>query len=242
MRKIYRNTAIPLYFQIQENLEEKILSGEWSEGYQIPTEKELSEYYSVSSITVQRAIRELVYKGLLYRIRAKGTFVSKKSKEENIFNLVTFGYKQGGEKKPHKILNSGLEEAEGKVIRQLELNKGDLVYKIDRLKIEEHEAIAIERTYIVYDIMPNFSIKRTENEVIYNVMRDQPGIKLGKAKIYLSNTSAAEDEAKLLSLDKGTPLMSMERTTYLNNNKPVEYTKFIMRQDKANYYFELDLE
>lgn len=241
MEKINRNISIPLYYQIQEILEEKILSGEWPEGYQLPTEKNLSEFFDVSTITVKRAIHELVNKGLLYRVRAKGTFVSKELKEENIFNLVTFGYEQE-EMSDHKILNSAIETAERNVVRKLLLKKGDQVIRLDRLKLEGTEAIAIERTYIVHYIMPDFPLKRSETDTIYNIIRDEPAIKLGKAKVYFSTTTATDEEADLLEIDKGTPLIIMERISYLSTMHPIEYSKFIMRQDKAKYFFEVDLQ
>jgi len=240
MDSIDKTISVPLYYQIQEILEEKILSGEWGEGYQIPTEKELSDYFDVSTITVKRAIHELVNKGLLYRIRAKGTFVSKELKEENIFNLVTFGSEEKA-RSNHKILNSIVVEAEQNVLRKLSLKQGDLVLKLDRLKVDGPSVIAIERTFIVHELLPNFSLKRSENEPIYNIIRDEPNIKLAKARMYLSTTTATEEEAALLQVNKGTPLIIIERISYLDSKEPIEYSKFIMRQDTAKYYFEVDM-
>jgi len=240
MESIDKSISVPLYYQIQEILEEKIISGEWDEGYQIPTEKELSNYFDVSTITVKRAIHELVNKGLLYRVRAKGTFVAKELEEENIFNLVTFGSEQK-EKTNHKILNSLVEEAEHNVLRKLSLNKGDLVLRLDRLKIEGSDGVAIERSYIVHHLLPNFSLKRSETELIYNIIRDEHRIKLAKAKMYLSTTTATEEEAALLKLKIGTPLITLERISYLKTGEPIEYSKFIMRQDKAKYFFEVEM-
>jgi|SRR5690625_2988835 len=240
MESIDKSISVPLYYQIQEILEDKILSGEWDEGYQIPTEKELSDYFDVSTITVKRAIHELVNKGLLYRIRAKGTFVAEALKEEDIFNLVTFGSEEN-EQSDHKILNSSVEEAEPNVLRKLSLKKGDLVIKLDRLKVEGSDGIAIERTYIVHDLLPNFSLKRFETELIYTIIREEPSVTLAKAKMYLSTTTATEEEGKLLKLKVGTPLIILERISYLETGQPIEYSKFIMRQDKAKYFFEVDI-
>lgn len=242
MDKINRFISVPLYYQIQEILEEKILSGSWEEGYRLPTEKELSKHFDVSTITVKRAIHELVNKGLIYRVKAKGTFVAKSLKEENIFNLVTFG----SEEKPtgiseHKILNHSIEEADPSARRKLSLKDGDLVLKLDRLKIEGKQTIAIERTFIVQHLLPEFSMKKSEVDTIYNVIRDDSKVKLAKAKIYLSTTSATEDESKLLQVRNGTPLIIIERITFLDTQEAVEYSKFIMRQDTANYFFEVDL-
>src|SRR5690554_4443954 len=116
-----KDLPIPLYYQVQEILEEKISTGEWEEGHRLPTEKELARYYNVSTITVKRAVHELVNKGILYRIRGKGTFVSsnsKEKKEKNLLNLVTFGHKNE-ENYPHKLLHSAIESAKGTVAKKL---------------------------------------------------------------------------------------------------------------------------
>ncbi len=67
--------AIPLYHQVEEELERRIQRGNWKPGDRIPTERALAEHYGVSRITVRRAVLDLVQKGLLYRVPGKGTFV-----------------------------------------------------------------------------------------------------------------------------------------------------------------------
>ena len=72
------NDARPdlLYSQVENNLRQQIISGELGVGEKIPTELELCERYSVSRITVRRAVQNLVDEGLIYRLRGKGSFVS----------------------------------------------------------------------------------------------------------------------------------------------------------------------
>lgn len=70
-------TAIPKYEVILNDLLNKIRQNDFA--YDIPfcTEKQLSEQYSVSRITAKRAITELEQKGILYRKRGVGSFVSR---------------------------------------------------------------------------------------------------------------------------------------------------------------------
>ncbi|MED4925018.1 GntR family transcriptional regulator [Anoxybacillus geothermalis] len=65
---IDKKLHIPLYRQVERVLEEKIKSDEWPIGHQLPTEQELADLFDVSTITVKRAIIELVNKGYLYRL------------------------------------------------------------------------------------------------------------------------------------------------------------------------------
>ena len=56
-------------------LQMKIISGEWSEGYRIPPEMELCDLYKVSRVTMRRALDGLVSCGYITRTRGRGSFV-----------------------------------------------------------------------------------------------------------------------------------------------------------------------
>lgn len=58
---------VPLYKQLEEIIKNKISSGEYKENEKIPPEPELTEVYSVSRITVRKAIQELVKEGYLIK-------------------------------------------------------------------------------------------------------------------------------------------------------------------------------
>lgn len=65
-----------LKFQtIYAQLQAKIVSGEWPEGYRIPTEMELCQLFSVSRVTIRRALNGLVKRGYLERARGRGSYV-----------------------------------------------------------------------------------------------------------------------------------------------------------------------
>ena len=80
--KIQRDISmsLPLYQQISDDLKQKIVTKTFKSGDQLPTEKELSETYSVSRITAKRALTELEQLGLVSRTRGKGTFVQELNK------------------------------------------------------------------------------------------------------------------------------------------------------------------
>ncbi len=75
-KTVDRGSKEKLYVQIYSILIEKIESGEWPPGTQIPTEDELCRIYDVSKVTVREAIQELVREGYLKRQQGKGTFVT----------------------------------------------------------------------------------------------------------------------------------------------------------------------
>jgi len=70
--------SIPLYYQLENILREKILSGVFSAGARLPTESELIRQYGVGRITVRHALAALVKDGLIERRRRRGTFVTER--------------------------------------------------------------------------------------------------------------------------------------------------------------------
>ena len=67
---------IPKYLSIKNELLNEINSGQFNPGDRFYSESELVEKYEVSSITVIRALKELVLDGHLYSVKGKGRFVS----------------------------------------------------------------------------------------------------------------------------------------------------------------------
>ena len=85
---IDKNSPIPVYYQLKEMIKEKIADGTWQVGQCIASERELTEAYGVSRMTVRQALGELVQEGLLVREKGKGTFVCEpKVKQEDMMSF-----------------------------------------------------------------------------------------------------------------------------------------------------------
>lgn len=78
------NKSMPLYKQIIHDILQQILNGELRPGDRIPSERELSQTYLVSSITSKNALAELADKGYIVRIKGKGSFVNSLEALQNI--------------------------------------------------------------------------------------------------------------------------------------------------------------
>ena len=69
--------ALSLHARILGDIEGHILSGDWPPGARIPFEHELSEQYSCSRMTVNKALTQLSKSGLIERRRKAGSFVAR---------------------------------------------------------------------------------------------------------------------------------------------------------------------
>lgn len=239
--KLNRDLPTPLYHQVKDYLEENIIQGNWEEGYQLPAERELAKQLKVSSITVKRAIHDLVDRGLLFRQRGKGTFVSKRE-DKDIFQLVTLRNEASDQKShPHKTLSFEVLDAGHSVGTALNIEPSDKVYRIHRLKIEDSNPVVIEYTHIPTSIFPSLTKQAIDDDLIYNMFVNKYGVYLGKAKIYFSTIIASEYEANLLNIESGEQLFVIERYTFTQDEQAVEYSKFIIKQDKTRYFVEVKL-
>ena len=90
MGKLDTASAMPLYYQLQEELRNTINAGIYKAGEMIPTEKVLELKYGVSRITVRKAIEELAHEGLLTKKQGKGTVVTRKIVEDDTSVLKGF--------------------------------------------------------------------------------------------------------------------------------------------------------
>ena len=235
--KIDKHNHVPLYRQVELVLEEKIKSKQWDIGYQLPTEQELADLFDVSTITVKRAVIELVNKGYLYRQRGKGTFVAGSTNEQDInafFSLTT-----DEEEHPHELLGFSIENAESGVAEKLELQPEAKIIKIKRLKIENEVPAALEYSYLPYDQCPGLTPNELNNELIYNILRNKFHILLGRARLLIKPYIALGEMAEWLQVEPGTPVFEWERFTYTKQGKVIEYSKFYVRHDQVTYYTEI---
>ena len=53
------DTAVPIYLQIIERIEQKLVTGEWRAGERVPAVRELAAEFGVNPNTMQRALAEL---------------------------------------------------------------------------------------------------------------------------------------------------------------------------------------
>ncbi|MFB9949066.1 histidine utilization repressor [Rhizobium puerariae] len=79
--------SMPLYAEIQRDIERKIMTGEWGAGTRIPSELELVEVYNCSRMTVNKALSSLAAAGIIVRKRRSGSYVAPPRFEEPLMYI-----------------------------------------------------------------------------------------------------------------------------------------------------------
>ena len=93
----------PLYDQVYQTLLQQIGNGTYPVQQKLPSEKELSELFNVSRITIRQALNQLQLEHLVYKIQGKGTFVSAPKIFQNISQLQ--GFAEAMRNMGHEVFN-----------------------------------------------------------------------------------------------------------------------------------------
>ncbi|WP_373897149.1 GntR family transcriptional regulator [Haloimpatiens sp. FM7315] len=241
MKKISKDSPLPLYYQIKEAIGDAIENGELSPGELIPPEREICDFQGVSRMTVNKAIMALVNEGVLYREQGKGTFVSKpKEKQKLQLEGFTEQMQRKGLKASNKLLSFKIKESNKQIIEILRLPiKETRVLEINMLRIIEDEPYAIETIYIPYYMCKDITKKTLESKSLYEVFREKYNFNLQFAKQTIEPIVLNEFESNLLDQGVNALALMFRRTTYLDNGIPIEHTREIYRSDKYKYEITL---
>lgn len=237
-----KSVPIPLYYQLKTLLLEYIRNYHESLDKPIPTEVEISEHFQISRPTVRQAINELVTEGYLYRIKAKGTFISKPKISQDFLSILdSFNneMRKKGLTPSTRLLQSELVKSDGKVSDTLGITPGSDVIKLTRLRFANNEAIVFTISYVRCDICPNLLSRDLENESLFEIVEKESGLLISRASRTLESVLAGESELKLLGIKKGSPVLSVESVVYLENDVPVVYSVAKYRSDRNKFTFEL---
>jgi len=159
--KIDKSNPTPLYYQLLQILEEKILNGTWKPGDTIPTENEIMQQYEISRSTVRQAILALVNKGYLKREKKKGTIVkSSAGRLHFVGSLISFTDEMRKKGLSHysRILEQRVFPSDALVADKLNLNIGDNVYFLKRVRYVSEHPFLIDVHYIPYALCPRIEV------------------------------------------------------------------------------------
>jgi GntR family transcriptional regulator len=235
--------SLPRYYQLANILRERISEGKFEAHQPIPSERQLEAIYSVSRPTIRQAIDLLVRQGFLYREHGRGTFVSPQKLQKGIAELTSFSedMKQRGLVPGQKILGIGYVQAPEKVRVHLELPEaGGQVLCIERLRLGDGVPIGLQTSY--YVLPDGGTISREDLEEfgsVYLLLQEKFHLIPTEADETLEVTLATPQEAALLQIKAGSPLLLSERTTYSQYRRVFEFVKILYRGDRYRYLAKL---
>ncbi len=227
----------PAHAQIEVALEHAIEAGRLAPGDRLPAERVLAQRFGVSRMTLRQALGELERQGLLIRNKGRygGTFVSERKLELAGTSALSDQLRDLGLAPGARVL-SVVERAAAPHERSL----GRRVYAIERVRLANGEAVALERGAYAFDLFPGL-IDEPLDGSLYDVIRRKYKDVPVRAEERLEPGLAQPQDAAALGVDAGAPVMLVERTAYAANGRPVEISRDVFRGDRIRIVWETEI-
>ncbi|MEU8379576.1 GntR family transcriptional regulator [Streptosporangium sp. NPDC048865] len=214
------------YMDIAEELRDAIMRGEHPVGAQLPSEAELATRFAASRGTVRQAVAVLATEGLVGSRQGARRIVLGRERSQSFAELHSFaqwaramGYRVSGQVLQQRSRGAGATEA-----ARLALQPGDPVLSVLRLRSLEGEPVLLERTVYAGWIAP--AVERIDPgcESVTQALYDSVGLVFAYGEHLIDAVAAGVQDARLLAVRRGSPLLRQRRVTTTHEGRPVEWS------------------
>jgi GntR family transcriptional regulator len=247
---------LPRYQQVRAALRSRIESGEWQVGQQIPTEIELVERFGVSRGTLRQAVDALVREGLLKRMQGLGTFVRRPPVAAGFGSFLHFqeDLRNRGFSVDVRLIETRVIPAEPDVAAWLDLPEETPLLLIRRLVLLDGEPFRLEDYYAAHGRFAGLLDEELERIPLTELIKQRYGIHLTKLQKWLEPALVQGEEARLLDLPPGDPVLRIEvlawgsdthhatsgRDVGVDGSEPIDFRRIYMRADKCRFFVEVE--
>ena len=233
-----RNSPVPLYFQIAEQLERFIDSGELAPGDRLDNEVELADRLAVSRPTLRKAIERLVAQGLLVRRRGVGTVVvPRRVKRPIALTSLHDDLVQAGRLPYTRVLGIADEPAGPHAAAALGVTEGAAVVSVERLRYADDTPLAVMHNYLPAGLL-SVTAESLEHGGLYELLR-AAGLQPQVASQTISARPATSRESRLLGAPRSATVLTMTRTAFDSTGRALEYGTHAYLAER--YSFEMSL-
>ena len=220
--RLDHSSPVPLYHQAAQSLERAIDEGRLPRGSKLEGELDLAEQLGISRPTMRAALRQLVEKGLLIRRRGIGTMVATKPVRRVVALTSLYDdLKESGREPTTRVLNFEETLCPPEIAEQLGVGPAAPVLRFDRLRVAGSDPISLMHNFVPGGLL---EIAREDLEFtgLYDLFR-RSGITPHVATQRVGARKAGDEEAELLEVEPGDPVLTMTRTAYDTSGRPIEY-------------------
>jgi GntR family transcriptional regulator len=234
--RLRSGSGAPVHVQIEEQLAERIASGELQAGERLPPERDLARDLNVSRMTVRQALSSLAGRGLVERGVGRGTFVASRKVDHDLTRVAGFSEQlaRQGLEPGAKIIDVSEKPAGWRISAALEIAPTAPVVRIQRLRLADGIPMALEDSWFPAERFPGFA-DHDLHRSLYTLMGDVYAAAPVRAIERLEPVLARAHEARALDVPARAPLMLVERTAYDADGTPVEFAHDRYRGDRARF-------
>lgn len=236
MSTLKRQHAVPLYIQLKQLLTAEIANGSLLPHSRVPSERELSERHGISRMTARQALAELVQEGRLYASAGKGTFVAEPKITQSVQALTSFSdeMRARGLVPTTQVVQRDLVPASTAIANRLQLAEDSPVICLDRLRLANGEPMALETAYLAFDGMERLLTLDLTGS-LYALLLQEFNLVPSEAFQEFEARLVQPRECTLLHVDNGSPVLTLQRTTFDTARRPFEYVQSVYRGDRYRF-------
>lgn len=227
--------------QVYLILRDRILSGAFGFGARLPTEHELAQYYSVSRVTVRRALGELERERFIERRRSAGTRVIYRPAPAPItadISGVLANIADMGRRTAVKLLSFDYVPATAAVADALGVGPDQMLQRSVRVRAVDRVPFSYLTTHVPESVALTFTRQELASRPLLELL-ERAGVKVEHARQRISAGLATPDVADALDVRAGSPLIELVRVVCDQSGRAVEHLHALYRPDR--YAFEMDL-
>jgi len=230
----------PIYQQLNQALREMIQNGEFKQGEQFLTERQISERFKVSRATANKALSNLVSEGVLEFRKGIGTFLRGSVFNYDLRTLASFTEKARscGKKPSTRVLafeTIPSSKADASVRTALNVNSKKKLHYMERLRLADKTPIILERRYISAELCLELT-RRDCSGSLYLLFKEQFGLTVTEAKQAICAENLKASDAEHLGVASGTAALLVECVGFIEQERPLWHERTLYRADQYAFY------
>ena len=219
-------STAPRYKQLADVIRNAIEQGLLRDNKALPSERELADKYQVSRDTVRKAVRFLEERGIVYSDHGRGTFVAPSIVRRMARFIDSFSQdtQHRGGVPGQRILTVEPAAASMGIAGLLGLEPGHPLVRVRRVRLIDGAPVGVHDAY--FPLPRGAKLERSEieqAESLYKLLTDKFGFSPAEAVENLSAATADTEDAQLLDISPGAPILLCERITLSDRREPIEY-------------------
>ncbi len=236
----------PKYLSVREHLRRRVAA--LPEQTVLPPEPVLCAEYGVSRITLRRAVDGLVADGHLVREQGRGTYVTRPGirheyRESFVHRIAGWSsvMTEQGAQVGITVLTQRIVPAPASVAVELSLDGAADVVELERLRSVDGSPNHVAHSFLPAALYPKAAEQDFSEGSLYEYLRQEYGADLAHARIVVDVGTAAPDEAELLRVVAGSPLLVVRTTVRDTGGHPLVHSFSRLRPDVSQVEFEVSV-
>lgn len=238
--------VIPQYIQVAETISSRITNGRYPSNI-LPSSRELEKDFSVSDITIRKALNVLVQQNEILRKRGVGTTIRQHNRHRKFDYFGNF--RELIDSKSGQQVNAETEVLEIKITESypdeirdiLELDKGVHLWQMQRLRKHNGEPVSYFVNYGHVELFENIKKQDIKNKTFIETADSICNVKFSKMEQWVEVEIADSDLASLMKTKFAAPMFFAKNIYYLDSAKPVAVTYMHFRGDKYKFFRNEDI-